>query len=910
MFKKVILFALLIVALSNVANSATIAIDFGSDFIKVANVMPGKMMDTVVDYSSKRKTPNVVAFDNDMRVFGNEAKALATRKPNMYLGYAKYLLGNSIEGENYSHFKDHYYPYDLVQLNASGSIGFNVTGSHIDGVYSSEEIVAMVLQNIKNYSEAFALQPVIDAVITVPSYWTQFQRQALLDAASLTDLKIISLIDENTAAHLQYGISRVFENKTHRMMIYNMGSTSTQVSIAEYSSSQKKSFGKNVTSGVFEVIAKSWDITLGGNDLDLLMVELLVETFNEKYGVPKGLPDIRSDARAMAKLRQQAKKTKEILTANSYIPVWIEGLFMDVDFKSTVSREELETLAQSWSTRIISPIDQALASAGLSINEIDEIEVIGGGFRVPMVLKSLNEYFSRDPSVHLNGDESPALGAVFHAANQSTSFRVRHVGMQDITLFPIGVSLSELAAIDAVDPVDEDTKPWSKRATIITEKTHLGSKKVVAFHHDKDIMCKVYYPESDMLPVGTPTDIATYSIKGIEAIMEGDLAHLGAPKITLSYFLDISGILKLVKAEAMLEETVIVKEKKKVKKVKDSESETVAEEDEEETDSDEASEPASNDETTETTSTEVDESEKEVSDEDNEFIEISKVKKHRIPLTIERTDEGVLRRPMSADEMKISLDKLGKLDSNDEKRMLKEKAKNNLESYIYSVRAKVFDDHEDLLEIVTSEEQRDSLRAKMMDSEDWLYEDGDNAEVEEYELRLKELQADALEILTRMTEHSSRPKEVTKLRNQIGKLKNMVASWADDMPWINEDETERATTAIEATEEWLEAKETEQDELDLTEQPALLSSECKSRSKKLKLLVERIGKKSKPIPPKSKKKKKSKKSDGENEDDVSEDGGEKETKDEEEEQNVDLEETINEDDESVSEDAEDTHEEL
>ena len=363
----------------------------------------------------------------------------------------------------------------------------------------------MVLNHAKEMTVAYAeengnaaLTPK-DVVLTVPSFATQHERRALLDAAELADLNVLSLLDETTAAALHFGMDKIME-EPKIYIFYNLGASALQVSVVRYLSyeiKESKYSKKGKVVGGLEVLGKAWDSTLGGLALDHRIVEFLADEFNKVWG--KG--DIREKARPMAKLRIQANKIKHVLSANKEIPVYIDALFDDVPLKAHVTREKLEELCADLLDRAVKPIEDALARANVTMKEVDAIELIGGGMRVPKIQRSIQDYLGKDLELglHINSDESMALGASFHGANISTAFKVRHVGLSDINPFPISISLSD---IEPVVP-EEGEEEWSKKATMFKSGGKVGVKKTIAFTHDQDVACSVDYEESDVLPEGT-----------------------------------------------------------------------------------------------------------------------------------------------------------------------------------------------------------------------------------------------------------------------------------------------------------------------------------------------------------------------------------------------------------------------
>lgn len=450
---------------------------------------------------------------------------------------------------------------------------------HIDGrTFTPEELVAMVLTHAKDITNAFGVPgEVKDCVLTVPSFYTQHERRALLDAAALADLNVLALIDENTAAGLHYGIDRI-EDEPRNILFYNMGASALQVSIMQFYSYERKEskYAKGKKVGAFQVLGKGWDASVGGEAFDARIVNFMADEFNEIWDKKRNdgkKQDVRKYPRAMAKLRVQANKVKQVLSANMDVPIFIDALHDDVNYASHMSRATFEELCHDLLERSIVPISHALKAANMTLADIHGVELIGGGMRVPKVQENIQRALGDglELGMHINSDESMALGAAFHGANVSTAFKVRHVGMTDINPFPVSVSLENLESEEKGGLFGKGKKnnggeeEWTKEATIFKANGKIGIKKTIAFTHDRDVDCTVKYESDEFLPEGTNEIIEKYNITGVEKFAkEMEAKGLGKPKVSLQFELSSSGIINLSKAEAAVEETYIVTEEVEV----------------------------------------------------------------------------------------------------------------------------------------------------------------------------------------------------------------------------------------------------------------------------------------------------------------------------------------------------------
>merc|ERR1711862_356215 len=270
--------------------------------------------------------------------------------------------------------------------------------------------------------------------------------------------------------------------------------------------------------------------------------------------------------RAMTKLRLQANKVKHVLSANTDIPIYMESVYDDTSLSTHMTRAQLEEACADLLERAVTPVHDALASAKLTMENVTDIELIGGGMRVPKIQSELRKAMNDMVlGMHINADESMALGAASHGANVSTAFRVRHVGLTDVNPFPIAISLQDIAEEEKAGffggkkKDESDEEEWSKHATIFKELGKLGVKKTIAFTHDKDINCALDYEEK--MPEGTSSPVGRYNITGVkEFAKEMEDKGLGKPKVSLQFELSFSGITRIIKAEAAVEETYMAEE--------------------------------------------------------------------------------------------------------------------------------------------------------------------------------------------------------------------------------------------------------------------------------------------------------------------------------------------------------------
>ncbi|KAL7785969.1 heat shock protein 70 [Trichoderma ceciliae] len=643
--------------------TSVVGVDFGTLKTVIA-VARNRGVDVITNEVSNRATPSLVGFGPKSRYLGEAAKTQEISNLKNTVNCLKRLAGRSF-GDPDIQIEQQYVTAPLVDVN--GQVGAEVNYLGNSEKYTATQLVAMYLSKIKQTTASELKAPVADLCLSVPAWFTDSQRRALLDAAEIAGLKVLRLMNDTTAAALGWGITKLDlpapEENPRRVCFIDIGHGNYTCSIVEF----KK--------GELAVKATAWDRNFGGRDFDKALVDHLAKEFKGKYKV-----DIYTHGRAMARTIAAAEKTKKILSANQQAPVNIESLMNDVDASAMVTRQEFEAMIEPLLARIHLPLEQALAQAKLTKDDIDIIEIVGGASRVPALKDRIQAFFDKPLSYTMNADEAIARGCAFSCAILSPAFRVRDFTVQDIISYPI-----EFGWEKAPDIPDEDTS-----LTVFNKGGVLPSTKILTFYRKQPFDLEARYANSDDLPGKTNPWIGRFSVKGVKADGKEDFMIC-----KLKARVNIHGVLNVENGyyveDQEIEEEVKDDDKKEEGEKKDA----------------------------------------DAMDTDGKTRKVKKqVRKGDLPIAsgTSSLDASAKTALMEKESSMVMEDKL--VADTEEK-------KNELEAYIYDLRAKLDEQYADL----SSEDEKSAIRAKLESTEDWLYDEGDDATKGVYVSKMEEIRA-------------------------------------------------------------------------------------------------------------------------------------------------------------------------
>jgi heat shock protein 4 len=470
--------------------SSAIGVDFGSLNTVVA-VARNRGVDVITNEVSNRATPSLVGFGPKSRYLGEAAKTQEISNLKNTVGSLKRLAGRQLNDPDVQ-IEQQYISAPLVDVN--GQVGAEVSYLGKKEKFSSTELIAMFLSKIKQITANEIKLPVSDMVMSVPAWFTDIQRRALIDAAEIAGLKLLRLMNDTTAAALGWGITKLDlpapEEKPRRVAFIDCGHSNFTCSVVEF----KK--------GELAVRSTAWDRHLGGRNFDKALLDHFAKEFQGKYKI-----DIYSNPKAMTRVLAAAEKLKKVLSANQQAPLNIESLMNDVDVRAMVTRQEFEALVEPVLNKVQAPLERALAEAGLTKDDIDIIEVVGGGSRVPAIKERIQAFFGKTLSFTLNQDEAIARGCAFSCAILSPIFKVRDFAVQDVVSYPI-----EFAWEKDVDIPDEDTS-----LVVFNKGNVLPSTKILTFYRKQAFTLEARYANPEELPGKISPFIGQFHVKGVKA---------------------------------------------------------------------------------------------------------------------------------------------------------------------------------------------------------------------------------------------------------------------------------------------------------------------------------------------------------------------------------------------------------
>ncbi|NXN09604.1 HS74L protein, partial [Indicator maculatus] len=759
-------------------------------------------IETIANEYSDRCTPACISLGSKTRAIGNAAKSqIVTNVKNTLHGFKK-LHGRAFE-DPYIQAERAKLPYELQKM-PNGSVGVKVRYLDEERQFAIEQITGMLLAKLKETSESALKKPVADCVISVPSFFTDAERRSVMAAAQIAGLNCLKLMNETTAVALAYGIYKqdlpALEEKPRNVVFVDMGHSAYQVSICAFNK------------GKLKVLATTFDPFVGGRNFDEALVDYFSEEFRTKYKL-----NVKENPRALLRLYQECEKLKKLMSANaSDLPLNIECFMNDLDVSSKMNRAQFEQLCAALLSRVEPPLRAAMDQAKLQREDIYSIEIVGGATRIPAVKEQISNFFCKEISTTLNADEAVARGCALQCAILSPAFKVREFSITDVV--PYSITLRWKSSYE------EGTGECE-----VFSKNHAAPfSKVITFHKKEPFDLEAYYTHPHEVPY-PDSRIGRFTIQNVGPQHDGDNS-----KVKVKVRVNIHGLFSVANASIIERQNVegdhndipMDTESSSKNQGRDEELDKMQVDQDEGVQKTQAEQQNQADEETENAGTEIKTASGDKQDYPAQPKAKAKVKSIELPI------QASLYRQLGQDLINCYIENEGKMLMQDKLEKERNDAKNAVEEYVYDFRDKLCG----VFEKFITEEDSNKLTLMLEDTENWLYEDGEDQPKQVYMDKLQELKKFGQPIQERYMEHEERPKVLNELGKKIQLLMKAVEAYKnkdEKYDHLDPAEMEKVEKYVNEAMNWLNSKMNAQNKLSLTQDPVVKVAEIMSKSKEL-----------------------------------------------------------------------------
>ena len=775
-------------------------------------------IDVLTNEVSKRLTSCMVGFSGKERKLGEQALSGITSNLKNTVTGMKAIIGKKFHSEDIQ-LEQELVGYKMVDV--AGKVGLPVMYNDEEVMLTPERAMAMLMKCLQGIAEMDQGCAVTDVVVSVPSYFTDAERHAMLDASSIAGLNCLRLMNDSTAAALSYGIYKTDlpADKTTNVAFVDCGAMDTTVTIVAF------------VKGKLTVLATACDRHLGGRDFDMILADHFAAEWKEKHKI-----DAKTNKKAMYRLVTAAEKTKKVLSANPEAPINIECFMDDIDVKGKMERSDMLEVAKPLLEKLDAIMGEALTASGLAKEDLSTVEIFGGTCRIPAVQDRISAFFGKDMcSKTLNFDECVAKGCALQCAMLSPAFKVRDFSVNDVTLYPIALSWSsskdgaaEAMEVDNENGGENEVKPTGSNTVVFSKFNSVPNTKMLTFYRKETFTLTAAYDGSCKLPNGFPTKVSEYTISDIPKGAADADGKVDPAKIKVKLRLDIHGCLVLETAVAIEEQEVIEEAPAEPAEPKSAppSAETPAEGAAEGAPA--AEEPAADGAAAADPPAEPVAAEKKKS---------KKVK--RIALTVASKGMGI-----TPQELIDAQEAEGNMALQDKMLAQTAEAMNALEAAVYRLR----DDVHTRLEAYLADADKEKLSAMCTAMEDWLYEDGMDAEKSVYETKLKELEGAFAGGNSRQKEAELRPDAFGELSKAIDKYSAFAASQSEEYAHIATEEKQKVASECATAQAWMTETQTKIESMKKTEEPPVKASEISAKASSLASVCQPIMATPKPAP--------------------------------------------------------------